>query len=395
MKLKISCLVFLIIVFCFRSFDNLKSQDITRDEVEDLGNGLSLYLNVVSNNTDKFAILSPPLSGILTVLALNLFTDISMKNLNFLPSGNYSDMVSYMYAISTPQKIGENIIKNLSKDGIYNLKLAMRWKNIIGMLVIFCVLILHSQSFLHILLILIFTFNNAFITSTSQVLCSLFVIITLELIISTLKSKSRIKFTALGLFIGLTISSAGFDGLKLNLMTIIATLVYDDFTNKSLNRGFKKDWIMGVLLSCFICIIMTWITYGLYLAPLKEGLQIFNIESDLSSYILNLKVIPFYDSFKQNIFEIIFREDNYVSSFKVNLMILLKSFWPFALLLIFNARKIQINQYLIAFVLILFIGIISSNQNHEKALIFLQTISIILPILMTLTFFKPNTVKNS
>jgi hypothetical protein len=395
MRLKILCLVFLIIVFCLKSFDNLKSQDITRDEVEDLGNGLSLYWNIKSNNTDRFAILSPPLSGILTVLSLNLFTDISMENLNFLPSGNYSDMVSYMYAISSSQKIGEGIIQNLSKDEVYKLKIAMRWKNIIGMLVIFCILIFYNQSFLSILLVLIFTLNNSFINSTSQVLCSLFVIVTLELIISTLKSKSKIKFTAWGLFIGLTISSSGFNGLKLNLMTIIAALVYDDFTNKSLNRGFKKDWIMGVLLSCFVCIIMTWITYGLYLAPLEEGLQIFNIESDLSSDILNLKIIPFYDTFKQSIFEIIFREDNYVASFGINLMILLRYSWIFVLVLLFKVKKIQINQYFIALILILFISIISSNQNHEKALIFLQTISIILPILMTLTFFKPNTVKNS
>ena len=153
MRLKILCLVFLIIVFCLKSFDNLKSQDITRDEVEDLGNGLSLYWNIKSNNTDRFAILSPPLSGILTVLSLNLFTDISMENLNFLPSGNYSDMVSYMYAISSPQKIGEGIIQNLSKDEVYKLKIAMRWKNIIGMLVIFCILIFYNQSFLSILLV--------------------------------------------------------------------------------------------------------------------------------------------------------------------------------------------------------------------------------------------------
>ena len=395
MRLKILCLVFLIIVFCLKSFDNLKSQDITRDEVEDLGNGLSLYWNIKSNNTDRFAILSPPLSGILTVLSLNLFTDISMENLNFLPSGNYSDMVSYMYAISSPQKIGEGIIQNLSKDEVYKLKIAMRWKNIIGMLVIFCILIFYNQSFLSILLVLIFTLNNSFINSTSQVLCSLFVIVTLELIISTLKSKSKIKFTAWGLFIGLTISSSGFNGLKLNLMTIIAALVYDDFTNRSLNRGFKKDWIIGVLISCFVCIMITWITYGLYLAPLEEGLQIFNIESDFSSDIVNLKVIPFYDTFKQTIFEIIFREDNYVSAFRINLIILLKSFWPLLLLLIFNARKIQINQYLISCVLILFIGIISSNQNHEKTLIFLQTISIISQVLIFLSLYRSNTVKNS
>ncbi len=350
-------------------------------------------MNIKSNNIDRFAILSPPLSGLFTAISLNIFTDISIDNISFLPSGNYSDMISYIYATELSYGVGINIIQNLSQGDIYKLKIAMRWKNIIGMLGLFCILLLHRQHILNGLLALFFIFNNEFIISTSQVLCSLFIISTFKLVISILKLRSKVKFGIIGFFLGLTVGVAGIDGLKLNLMTIIAALIYDDFKNKSLNKGFKKDWVIGVLICFFITIITTWITYGLYLEKLEEVLIIFNIENKFLFSIRELKVIPFYDIFKQTIFEIIFKDSTDITSFKVHLMLAVRYCWLSILLIIFQIKQMKLNQYLIASVLILFIGIISNGQNAAKVLIMMQTISIIMPVLIFLSLYNGRDIK--
>jgi hypothetical protein len=393
MRVKFFVLISCIIFFCLKSYNDIISLDITKDEVKDLGNGVILYKNIQSNNEDRFAILYPPLSGLLSLISLNAFTHLSIENIQSIPSGNYSDMVSYMYATDLPYAIGTNIIQTLSEDDISKLKIAMRWKNIIGILGLFYILILHKPNLWTVVLVLFFIFNNEFITYTSQVLCSLFTIITFELVVSTLKFRSKLKFSIIGLLLGLTVSVAGINGLKLNLMMIVAALIYDDLKSKSLNKGFKKDWIIGVGICLFITVITTWVVYGVYLEKFKEVLVIFNVENKLLFNIAELEVIPFYDTFKQTIFEIIFEDNSNAQPFKTHLMTVLRYCWPFIILIILRLKQIMNNQYLIASILILLITIIPNSQDASKLLIIAQTVSIIIPVLIFLSFYNEQNKK--
>jgi hypothetical protein len=379
MKAKIAILVISLGIFLLNAFISLKEKDITAVEIESLGNGIALYHNISTDNTERFAILIPPLSGALTLFAI--LPDQSSAQL--MTSGDYSDLISYMYALSIPMTLGESLVAPE-----IDLKLAMRWKNIVCMLLIFVVLCLKGEYILTSLLIVFFTIFENFVTSTSQVLCALFVICSAQLMSSLLSSRFLWKFILLGVLCSLTIASFGINGLILHGIGIASPIMTYDLQHKSLNRGFKKNWVIGFLLYFLVALFTAWITYGMYLEKFRTVAGMFGYKSSIE-----LRIIPFYDSIKQTVFELIFKDKFNEYCIKYNLITLWSSLIVFLPILIYKFKSLKWQT--IFPISLLIIAIFFNNNDHQKVRLFLETVSIIFPAAVVFAVAESRATKNA
>lgn len=379
MKAKVAILVISLGIFLLNAFISLNEKDITAVEIESLGNGIALYHNIKTGNENRFAILIPPLPGALTLFAI--LPDQSIAQL--IPSGDYSDLISYMYALSIPMTLGGSFVAPEM-----DLKLAMRWKNIVCLICIFMILFLKGEYTLTFLLIIFFTIFADFVTSTSQALCALFVICSAQLMSSLLSSRFLWKFILLGVLCGLTIASFGSNGLILHGIGIASPIITYDLQHKSLNRGFKKNWVIGFLLYFLVALFTTWITYGMYLEKFRAVAGMFGYNSSIE-----LRIFPFYDSIKQSVFELIFQDKSNEYCITYNFITLFISLIVFLPILIYKFKSVKWQT--IFPISLLIIAIFFNNKDHQKVRLFLETVSIIFPAAVVFAVAESRATKNA
>jgi hypothetical protein len=379
MKAKVAILIIFFGIFLFNSFISLKKKDITVIEIESLGNGVALYHNVKNSNESRFAILIPPLPGVTT-----LFPILQSPEIAALPSGDYSDLVSYMYALSIPMTLGESF-----RAPEMDLKLSMRWKNIVCFIGIFIILFCKKEYILTLVMMFFFTIFSDFIISTSQVLCALFVIWSAHLMTSLLNySKEKWKFILLGLLCSLTVGSFGINGLILHGVGIASPIIIYDLQHKTLNRGFKKYWVIGFLLYFLVALLATWAMYGFYLEKFSVVAGMFGYKSSIE-----LRIIPFYDSIKQTVFEVIFKDKFNEYCIKYNLITLWSSLIVFLPILIYKFKSLKWQAFFPISLLI--IAIFFNDRDQQKVRLFLETVSIIFPAAVIFAIAESRSVKNT
>ncbi len=379
MKAKIAILVIFLGIFLFNSFISLKERDITALEIESLGNGIALYNNIKTGNVERFAILIPPLPGAMTLSSI-----LPSPEITALPSGDYGNLVSYIYALSIPMTLGESF-----RAPEINLKLAMRWKNIVCLVGIFIILLYKKEYLLTSVMMVFFIIFSNFITSTSQVLCAFFVIISTQLMTSLLNNQITIwKFILLGFFCGLTIASFGMNGLILHGIGVASQIITYDLQHKSVNKGFKKNWVIGFFCYFLIAVFSTWAMYGFYLEKFSVVAGMFGYNSSF-----DLRIVPFYDSIKQTIFELIFKDKFNEYCITCNLITLWTSFMVFLPILIYKFKQLKWQAFFPISLLI--IAIFFNDRNPQKVRLFFETVSIIFPVAVIFAIAESRGVKNT
>ena len=364
----ISC--FILIYSCIKSIDNT----ITEDEITAVGTGFEVFYNL--GVQEKFAIMQPPLSGIISYSILKGFHQLN--NIAVIPSGHYFGLVSFMFAIETPKMIGNEIISAIGKQ---NFKI-IRYINILWVVLILYIISRRNVLLGGVLAIFLYPLNDIIITSTVQVLSVLLVIIILELMNSIKESVSYLKLILLGIVIGLLLAVYGSDGILLVGIIIISQVISRDIEKKKLSKGFKKALIIRGFITFLSAIFIVWICYGMDLACFCQLQSLMGFEPTNS-----IRIVPFFDSIKQFFFEILFPMHDHKYSFFENISRFFNMYniiiTALSLLMMLKIGNLH-NQYGIFSIILIVAVCIYNDSNPVKIEIFFQTTTIILTVMTIL-----------
>lgn len=353
--------------------------DLTKNEIKDLGVGASIYHNLHSNR--KFAILHPPLSGIISFMSVKHFLNFNISSLATEPSGNYDDLVTYMYALKTPFILGEGILKNLQLQySTYHIAMIMRIKNFCLVFLILLYLAYKNIPFTIAVAIVLLPLRIA--DSTSEIMSAFLIVCTLILMNSILYYRSRAKFVLLGIVLGLSISNYGFKGLILCGASICSSIISYDLQNKIKSRGFNLIWFLDVFFCIIVALTVTWILYGMDLVCICQLESLLELQSAFYKSIMNWKIVPFFDTFKQSMFEVIFRDNEDQQSFFQNIFTFFTLQNIILTLFAIESTIKQRNSYSILCCFLILSGIVLNTYG----VILFRTISIAMIILCCMIF---------
>lgn len=358
------------IIFLLTGIQSI-NEPLSDFEIKAIGTGFEIIYNIDAE--EKFAILEPPLPGIISYAILKSFYII--EDISYMPSGNYFNIVSFMFALETSKVIGQNIV---SLVGEKNCKI-IRYINIIWLVIILFIVLKHNIIIGGLLMLFLYPLQTIIMTSTNQTLSLLLVILTLEIMSSIMQHFSYLKYILLGVIVGLLIAVSGSDGILLAGMAIVSVIIWTDIKQKKMHKGFKKKYLIGYLITCFSLIFVVWICYGMDLVCLCQ------LESLLGLPPTNaIRIIPFFDSMKQIIFEIIFPMDNHQYSFLENISIFFNVYnIIITILSLLMVIKVGSQYGIFSIVLLLSISIYN-NINPEKINVFLQINAMLLVTITTL-----------
>jgi hypothetical protein len=361
----ISCTMFFL--KCIDSID----REITNSELSSVGTGFQIFHNLEGG--ERFAIVEPPLSGIISYSILNSI--YQLDNIGAIPSGNYFDIVSFIFALETPKVIGSQI---LSSVGEKNFKVT-RYVNILLLLVVVYIVSRGNIFILIIAPLLLMPYSGALMTSTSETLSTLFLLLTLNLVKSTSDCPSYIKFTLLGLVIGLLMATYGSNGMILAGIAILSQVIFIDIKEKRFNKGFKREWVIGTLITFGVSLITLWICYGMDLACYCQLESLLSLKPSSS-----IRIVPFFDIMKQTIFEIIFSTKEHKYSLFENVSNFFNGYNLLVILLIILVSVRKLSHYGIFSLISLIAVLIYNDSNVELINSFFNIISVILAIALTL-----------
>jgi hypothetical protein len=349
----------------FYGVKNSLDNPAAEKEIANVGNGFAAYHNLKAN--EKFAILQPPLVGIISFSTLQLF--FQFDDVSALPSQNYFDMLAFMYASEVPRLLGRQIVEKVD-----NFRIA-RLPNLL-LLVVFLAILACKNFFLSgLLAALLYPVSGLIVSATPQLITSLLVITSFELMTSILKKRSSAKFALLGITIGLAMASFGAAVFILCGISICTPIIMYDWKNKSRSKGFNGEWLKDSVLCFVLAAAVAWIAYGRGLACLCQLQTLLGFAPTSS-----IRIIPFFDSLKQFVFEILFQPDQHVYSFKANI----SQFFNFKnSLLVLGITIVSLkhfNHYSLFSLALVAAAIFFNDLNHEKVILFFETVSIILTI---------------
>ncbi len=359
----ISC--FILFYSCLKSID----RPITDNEIAAVGTGFQVLYNL--GVREKFAIMQPPLSGI--VFYTSLKTLYQLKIIDIIPSGNYFDMISFIFAMETPKMIGNEV---LSTIGEKNFRI-IRYLNILWSLLIIYIISRRNILLGGMLALIFVPVTDMIMISTTQILSALLVVLVLELIISMMHCISYLKFILLGCVIGLLIAVSGTDGLLLSGMAIVSQIFWQDMNEKKLCKGFKKDWGIGSCITLCIAFFIAWICYGMDLACFCQLQSLLGFKPTNS-----IRIVPFFDFMKQTIFEVIFKINDNKYSFYQNISIFYNVYNGIITTVNLLLMIMKRNQYGI-FSIILLISVFIYNNIYKKNIhLFFDVLSILMAIMI-------------
>jgi hypothetical protein len=365
----ISCIIF--ILGSIKSID----QPISDSEIRAIGTGFEIFYNLEA--PEKFAILEPPLSGIISYTLLkNLY---SLGDISYIPSGNYFGLLAFMFALETPKIIGSQILANIGEKNFKNL----RYINLIWIAMILYLVSRENIILGGILMLFLYPFQDRMMTSMTQTLSILLILLVLALMNATIKRMSYFHCIMLGVVIGLLIALSGSDGILFAGMAIVSVIIWHDIEKKKLSKGFKKQYLLGYLKACFTAMFILWICYGMDLVCFCQLQSLLGFTPTNS-----MRIVPFFDSIKQVVFEVLFPMYEHQYSFIGNIS---EFFNPYntiiTILNLFLGIKIQNQNRVFSIVLIASICLYN-NSNPAKIDNFFQITSMILVILNTLQIGK-------
>ena len=355
------------IIFILSSIEYI-NKPLSDSEIKAIGTGFEVIHNI--NSHEKFAILEPPLAGIMSYLILNTFYTID--NISYITSGNYFDMISFLFALETSKMIGKKIVLLIGDE---NCKI-IRYLNLLWLVIIFYLISKDNIILCLILMFFLYPIRSIIITSSNEILSVLLVITTLDIMNFIIKNDCIYKqYIFLGVIVGLLISGSGFNGVILGGMAISSVIIESDLEKKKFNKGFKKKYFIGYLLLLISAIFCLWICYGMNLVSLNQlGL----------SQISNIKIIPYFDTIKQIIFESIFLIDDNQYSFFDNISIFFNLYNNIIIILSLLISINNVNQNSIFSIMLIISIAIYNSPNYEHIHIFFTITSILLAILTTL-----------
>ena len=365
----ISCTI--LIYGCIKSIN----KPISEGEIKSVGVGFEVFYNLKAK--EKFAILYPPLPGIISYSTLNSI--YQPQTASIIPSGNYFGLVSFMFAIETPNLIGSEILSTVGEE---NFKV-IRYINILWVVLLLLFVSKGDIGFIGVLSLFLYPLTDIMMNSNVQILSALLVILVLELMNSILSCISYIKFILLGIVFGLLISVSGTNGFLFGGVAVISQIIWRDIEGKKLSKGFKKEWLFGSLLAIFTGMVVAWICYGMDLACFCQLQSLLGFEPTNSA-----RVVPFFDSMKQIVFESVFAIYGHKYSFFGNL----RGFFTIhnaiiTTLSLFMMIK-RFNQYGIFSIILILAICIYNDVDEDKIQIFFEITSIILTSLTGLSVWK-------
>ncbi len=308
---------------------NINITQPSNREIIQLGIGTQWLYNVTSHSNDysRFAIVHPPLSGIVTALPLYLYGFRLENDFIYMNTNNqYDDMVSYLHAMKMPYIVGNEVISqaNINKIDIYRF---LRMPNItcVGItciiILIFTLYITQSYNialFSVITYVLLLLLNQniqmTFVTMTSTNLLAMLLTASWFATMSMLSNPNYYKCSMIGVTIGGLYITADTTGMLFFCMVICANILTNDILQKQLSRGFKLQWVRYCLYTILIFLSIVWIGYGMYLAPPDEFITpfIFNITQNicktLGCNITDIKIIPFDDNLRKLMYSVMFED---------------------------------------------------------------------------------------
>jgi hypothetical protein len=355
------------IVLLWGSIQSIE-KEVTKDEIAAVGTGFQIFHNL--GGGEKFAIVQPPLPGIMSYTILS--STYQLQNIAAIPSGNYFDMVSFIFALETPKVIGNEILLSVGEENFKKI----RYVNLLLVATILYIISRKSISLVTILAITLYPFTDILMTGTTEALSGLLVMLLLDGMIS---SMSYVKFTIVGLIIGLLIATAGTSGMILAGAAILSQIVFIDIKKKRLSKGFKREWVIGTFLIFTTATTIAWICYGMDLACYCQLESLLGLEPSSS-----IRIVPFFDSMKQTLFDIIFSTNDHKYSFSENISNFFNRYnIIIAALNVFFAIK-KLSHYGIFSLVSLFCIFLYNDSQIELIRSFFDTMSVVLTITLTL-----------
>ena len=306
-------------MICALFITNRLEKNIARNEVIHLGTGMQLLHNIEINNAEKrFAIMHPPLPGL--ILALPLYFECFYLEENFINMNaidKYDDMVSYLYAKNLPYLAGKNIIDQISKEDFQEIIFQVRSVCTCIILFLLAILITYVTKSVWISIGIIIFFSNLDIShyiflGIANNLLMIFLLLSLLIINLMLHNPNYFKSIVLGILMGGVYATAKSSGMLIFTLLLLGCIISHDILQEKVSKGFNKRWIGYISCSASIFLLTVWICYGAYLTSPDAVITstIFQITSliceELKCNISNIRIIPFDDILRQFIFSIIF-----------------------------------------------------------------------------------------
>lgn len=352
----------------------------TENEIANLGNGFALFHNL--DSTEKFAIVQPPLAGLLSFSILKMCSNFD--SVSAVPSQNYFDMLGFINALEAPNTLGQQVIDKSS-----NLKIA---RSVNLCLVVILLLILARRNCLlsGLAALMLYPASGVIASATAPMLSALLVTAAFQLMVSILRNKSSSRFILLGIVIGLVIASAGASAFILCGISICTPLIMHDWNNKTRSRGFSPDGVRNIGLCFFVAGATAWLAYGMDLACLCQLQTLLGFAPTSS-----LRVVPFFDPLKQFVFEILFQPQQHIYSFRDNFLQFFDMTNSVLSLLILVCSLRHFHNYSLFSLLLLLSALFYNDPNHAKITLFFDTVSLTLTISAVLLLNNISDIKKS